>query len=62
MVYLTGYGFPLFRGGPMFYADSVGLLNVLTAMDKYAKGRHGDAWSPAPLMVKLASEGKGFNG
>ena len=62
MVYLTGYGFPLFRGGPMFYADSVGLLNVLTAMDKYAKGRHGDAWAPAPLMVKLASEGKGFNG
>ena len=62
MVYLTGYGFPLFRGGPMFYADSVGLLNVLTAMDKYSKGRHGDAWAPAPLMVKLAGEGKGFNG
>jgi 3-hydroxyacyl-CoA dehydrogenase len=61
MVYLTGYGFPLHRGGPMFYADSVGLLNVLSAMDKYAKGRHGDAWAPAPLMVKLAAEGKGFN-
>ena len=62
MVYLTGYGFPLFRGGPMFYADSVGLTNVLLAMEKYAKGRHGDAWAPAPLMVKLAGEGKGFNG
>jgi 3-hydroxyacyl-CoA dehydrogenase len=62
MVYLTGYGFPLFRGGPMFYADTVGLANVLMAMDKYAKGRHGDAWTPAPLMVKLAGEGKGFNG
>ncbi|NML63511.1 3-hydroxyacyl-CoA dehydrogenase [Massilia sp. RP-1-19] len=61
MVYLTGYGFPLFRGGPMFYADQVGLSNVLMAMDKYAKGRHGDAWTPAPLMVKLAAEGKGFN-
>lgn len=61
MVYLTGYGFPVFRGGPMFYADTVGLANVLSAMDKYAKGRHGDAWKPAPLMVKLASEGKGFN-
>jgi 3-hydroxyacyl-CoA dehydrogenase len=61
MVYLTGYGFPVYRGGPMFYADSVGLLNVLTAMEKYAKGRHGDAWAPAPLMVKLAQEGKGFN-
>jgi 3-hydroxyacyl-CoA dehydrogenase len=62
MVYLTGYGFPLFRGGPMFYADSVGLANVLMAMEKYAAGRHGDAWAPAPLMVKLAAEGKGFNG
>ena len=62
MVYLTGYGFPLFRGGPMFYADTVGLANVLTSMDKYAKGRHGDAWAPAPLMVKLAGEGKGFSG
>jgi 3-hydroxyacyl-CoA dehydrogenase len=62
MVYLTGYGFPVFRGGPMFYADTVGLFNVLMAMDKYAKGRHGDAWKPAPLLVKLAGEGKGFNG
>jgi 3-hydroxyacyl-CoA dehydrogenase len=62
MVYLTGYGFPLHRGGPMFYADTIGLMNVLMAMDKYAKGRHGDAWAPAPLLVRLAAEGKGFNG
>ena len=62
MVYLTGYGFPVYRGGPMFYADQVGLSNVLMAMEKYGKGRHGDAWAPAPLMVKLAAEGKGFNG
>ncbi|MDL2356886.1 MAG: 3-hydroxyacyl-CoA dehydrogenase NAD-binding domain-containing protein [Pseudomonadota bacterium] len=61
MVYLTGYGFPLYRGGPMFYADTVGLFNVLMAMEKYAKGRHGDAWAPAPLLVKLAAEGKRFN-
>lgn len=61
MVYLTGYGFPMFRGGPMFYADTVGLLNVLVAMEKYARGRHGDAWTPAPLLVKLAAEGKRFN-
>ncbi|MDO8180012.1 MAG: 3-hydroxyacyl-CoA dehydrogenase NAD-binding domain-containing protein [Undibacterium sp.] len=61
MVYLTGYGFPLHRGGPMFYADTVGLTNVILAMNKYAKGRHGDAWKPAPFMVKLAAEGKGFN-
>jgi 3-hydroxyacyl-CoA dehydrogenase len=62
MVYLTGYGFPVFRGGPMFYADTVGLFNVLMAMEKYAKGRHGDAWTPAPLLVQLAAEGKRFNG
>jgi 3-hydroxyacyl-CoA dehydrogenase len=62
MVYLTGYGFPLHRGGPMFYADTVGLPNVLLAIEKYARGRHGEAWTPAPLLVKLAGEGKGFNG
>lgn len=61
IVYLTGYGFPVFRGGPMFYADSVGLYNVMMAIEKYAKGRHGDAWKPAPLLVKLAAEGKRFN-
>ncbi|MBB5368310.1 MULTISPECIES: 3-hydroxyacyl-CoA dehydrogenase NAD-binding domain-containing protein [unclassified Janthinobacterium] len=62
MVYLTGYGFPLFRGGPMFYADTVGLPNVLDSIAGYARGRHGEAWTPAPLLVKLAGEGKGFNG
>jgi 3-hydroxyacyl-CoA dehydrogenase len=61
MVYLTGYGFPLFRGGPMLYADTVGLPNVVMAMEKYSKGRHGDAWKPAPLLAKLAAEGKTFN-
>ncbi|HEY1043708.1 MAG TPA: 3-hydroxyacyl-CoA dehydrogenase NAD-binding domain-containing protein [Telluria sp.] len=62
MVYLTGYGFPLYRGGPMFYADTVGLQNVLMAMERYAVGPHADAWKPAPLLVKLAAEGKTFNG
>ncbi|NVD98076.1 3-hydroxyacyl-CoA dehydrogenase NAD-binding domain-containing protein [Massilia sp. BJB1822] len=61
MVYLTGYGFPLYRGGPMFYADTVGLPNVLASIEKLAKGYHGEAWTPAPLLVKLAAEGKGFN-
>ena len=61
MVYLTGYGFPLFRGGPMFYADTVGLPNVVMAMERFAKGRHGDAWKLAPLLAKLAAEGKTFN-
>ncbi len=61
MVYLTGYGFPLFRGGPMFYADTVGLSNVLMSIHRYAKGRHPEAWDPAPLLSKLASESKTFN-
>jgi 3-hydroxyacyl-CoA dehydrogenase len=62
MVYLSGYGFPLFRGGPMFYADTVGLPAVLAAVEKYARGYHGEAWTPAPLLVRLAGEGKTFNG
>jgi 3-hydroxyacyl-CoA dehydrogenase len=62
MVYLTGYGFPLHRGGPMFYADSVGLPAVLDAVRRYAGGRHGEAWQPAPLLERLAAEGKGFKG
>ncbi|MRX06329.1 3-hydroxyacyl-CoA dehydrogenase [Pseudoduganella sp. FT25W] len=61
MVYLTGYGFPLYRGGPMFYADTVGLPNVLAAINKYAKGHEGKAWQPAPLLQKLAATGKNFN-
>ncbi|MGW8392395.1 3-hydroxyacyl-CoA dehydrogenase NAD-binding domain-containing protein [Pseudoduganella sp. HUAS MS19] len=61
MVYLTGYGFPLYRGGPMFYADTVGLANVLGTIEQFAQRRHGEAWKPAPLLVKLAAEGKGFN-
>lgn len=60
MVYLTGYGFPLFRGGPMFYADTVGLPNVVAAIERFAAGPHGDAWQPAPLLMRLAAQGKGF--
>jgi 3-hydroxyacyl-CoA dehydrogenase len=62
MVYLTGYGFPLYRGGPMFYADTVGLPNVLAAIHQYARGHQGGAWKPAPLLQRLAAEGKTFNG
>jgi 3-hydroxyacyl-CoA dehydrogenase len=62
MVYLSGYGFPLFRGGPMFYADTVGLPQVLAAIEKYARGYHGEAWTPAPLLARLAAGGETFNG
>jgi 3-hydroxyacyl-CoA dehydrogenase len=62
IVYLAGYGFPVWRGGPMFHADTVGLYNVLAAMRRYAKGHEGKAWEPAPLLVELAESGKSFNG
>jgi 3-hydroxyacyl-CoA dehydrogenase len=62
MVYLTGYGFPTHRGGPMFYADTVELDKVLAAIARFQKGYHGEQWQPAPLLVKLAKEGKRFNG
>ncbi|MFN0318339.1 MAG: 3-hydroxyacyl-CoA dehydrogenase NAD-binding domain-containing protein [Burkholderiales bacterium] len=63
MVYLTGYGFPLHRGGPMLYADEVGLFNVIETMKRFAANPHGDPafWQPAPLLAKLAAEGKSFN-
>jgi 3-hydroxyacyl-CoA dehydrogenase len=61
MVYLTGYGFPPYRGGPMFYADTVGLDKVLAAIQRFQKGYQGDQWKPAPLLVKLAKEGRRFN-
>ncbi len=62
MVYLTGYGFPLWRGGPMCYADTVGLFNVLQAMKRFAKNPHDDAqfWAPAPLLARLVAEGGHF--
>ncbi len=62
MVYLTGYGFPLHRGGPMRYADEQGLFNVVQAMKRFAGNPHDDAafWRPAPLLAKLAAESKSF--
>ena len=63
MVYLTGYGFPLYRGGPMNYADTVGLFNVVAAMKRYAANPLDDAgfWAPAPLLARLAAEGRTFS-
>ncbi|NCV84330.1 MAG: 3-hydroxyacyl-CoA dehydrogenase [Oxalobacteraceae bacterium] len=60
LVYLTGYGFPLYRGGPMFYASGVGLNKVLEAINGYASGPNAHAWQVAPLLQKLAAEGKAF--
>jgi 3-hydroxyacyl-CoA dehydrogenase len=61
MVYLTGYGFPLWRGGPMLYADTVGLFNVERAIRRYAQARNGDAWDLAPGLVERAAQGQRFN-
>jgi 3-hydroxyacyl-CoA dehydrogenase len=62
IVYLNGYGFPLQRGGPMLYADTVGLPNVLRTIRRFAAEPGADAaWQPAPLLVKLADEGRTFN-
>ncbi len=64
LVYLTGYGFPLWRGGPMCYADEYGLFNVLQRMKQFAANPQDDAafWQPAPLLTRLAAEGKTFTG
>jgi 3-hydroxyacyl-CoA dehydrogenase len=63
MVYIMGYGFPLYRGGPMNYADQVGLFNVVQAMNRFASNPLDDAkfWQPAPLLARLVAEGKTFN-
>ena len=63
VIYLTGYGFPLWRGGPMHYADQVGLANVVNTMKSFAQNLHADPqfWSPAPLLAQLAANGKTFN-
>jgi len=63
LVYLTGYGFPPYRGGPLFYADTVGLYNVARTMNRFATNPHGDPdfWKPAPLVARFAAEGKSFN-
>jgi 3-hydroxyacyl-CoA dehydrogenase len=60
MVYLTGYGFPLWRGGPMCYADTVGLWNVVQTMKRFQKNPLDDAsfWEPAPLLQRLVAEDK----
>jgi 3-hydroxyacyl-CoA dehydrogenase len=67
IVYLYGYGFPVWRGGPMLYADMVGPYNVLRAIRGYAARAasdypyQGQAWEPAPLLVRLAETGGTFN-
>ena len=64
MVYLTGYGFPIWRGGPMCYADEVGLFNVIQTMKRFARNPKDDAefWQPAKWLVDLVAQGKTLTG
>jgi 3-hydroxyacyl-CoA dehydrogenase len=61
VIYLTGYGFPGYRGGPMWYADTVGLKQVRDRIAEFHQ-KHGEFWEPAPLLAKLADEGETFAG
>jgi len=61
IVYIYGYGFPRYRGGPMFYADTVGLAKVYESVQRF-HAAHGQSWTPAPLLERLARAGGKFNG
>jgi 3-hydroxyacyl-CoA dehydrogenase len=63
VVYLTGYGFPVPRGGPMFHASRVGLGQVVRRMREFAANKHADpqSWKPAKLLARLAADGRGFD-
>lgn len=59
IIYLNGYGYPAWRGGPMWYGDTVGLKKVYDRVCQF-HAEHGEWWSPAPLLKRLAEEGKTF--
>jgi 3-hydroxyacyl-CoA dehydrogenase len=61
LVYLNGYGFPVWRGGPLFYADTVGLGEVVSAIERYNQSPNAQPWPPAPLLVRLADAGESFS-
>jgi 3-hydroxyacyl-CoA dehydrogenase len=59
VIYINGYGFPAHRGGPMWYADAVGLKEVYDRVSRFHR-QHGEIWQPAPLLKQLAEQGKTF--
>jgi 3-hydroxyacyl-CoA dehydrogenase len=59
IIYIHGYGFPAYRGGPLWYADTVGLKNVFDRIREFER-QHGEIWQPAPLLEHLAQQGKTF--
>ena len=60
VVWMMGYGFPVYLGGPMFWADEIGLKKIYDACLKYQDLVGAEYWKPSPLLEKLAKEGKGF--
>jgi 3-hydroxyacyl-CoA dehydrogenase len=59
IIYINGYGFPAYRGGPMWYADTVGLARIYDRISEF-QSQHGELWQPAPLLKELAQQGKTF--
>ena len=59
IVWINGYGFPVYRGGPMFYADTVGLKNVVAKLEAYGP-KMGASFTISPLLRRMAEEGKRF--
>jgi 3-hydroxyacyl-CoA dehydrogenase len=62
VIWVYGYGWPVYRGGPMFWADQIGLRSVRDKMLEFQKATGDAFWAPAPLLNRLADEGKGFTG
>jgi 3-hydroxyacyl-CoA dehydrogenase len=62
VIWVYGYGWPVYRGGPMFWADQIGLRSVRDTMLALQKATGDAFWAPAPLLARLADEGKGFTG
>jgi 3-hydroxyacyl-CoA dehydrogenase len=59
VVWQNGYGWPVYRGGPMYWADQIGLAKILETLKDF-EGRMGPQWRPSSLLERLAAEGKGF--
>jgi 3-hydroxyacyl-CoA dehydrogenase len=59
IIYINGYGFPAYRGGPMWYADTLGLKTVYQRILQF-HNLHGETWEPAPLLKQLAEQGRTF--
>ncbi|MNT87658.1 Fatty acid oxidation complex subunit alpha [compost metagenome] len=59
VIYVNGYGFPVHRGGPLFYAEQQGLAQVLATIRQF-HAAHGELWRPAPLLERLVAQGRTF--